>query len=1257
MVRGMALYPRLRTWTFQRAGQLDPNPTSFAQRSANFASAATTRYNSVSLIATRTEDGVHGYLVAPDWKGIDSAAQSLAHAVGAKAVEVDSPPDLIGPGREVVGRLDYQDGNSGGIIQAGADPAEVIRTLAHAMPMNSWVGVVMRRPTRGEHKRWFEWLNTRIGGMQSHNTRQTNYPVVTSIYAATSSHFTTRSLLNQVASTLPGFDMSVGTQIPMRWVAALAPFLLPLLLLVAHLLPGLVGQVVTDPDLVAQLPVVLTAEPVVTMENVWRGVGLAAVLSALVALGVIPSRWSRLRSALRRGTLPRPYVRIVPAKRGSIHNFQHQNKLGEYPLDKRSFMVAPHLLTTLVAPHAGAVTGASATRARAVPSVMTGRIGPLVGHADGGVPVHLSARDLQHGGAVVGRPGAGKALDLDARVPVPVCDRFPTGWARNGDLVVGDKVFAADGSLTEVVGFSDTFVGEVYELTLSDGQTVRADADHLWTVTVGAGRGDLCDDLVPALEGRAVAPEAERLRSAARALPVGSYSTARELSQVIGTTPRRVIDFADRVGISRQCEMAGAGEADRPVPHHMGRTDRPVVYPAAELLMAWADRVEARANPAAPLHVVVDTRTIVEDLRTGGGAGYSITLPGPLDLPDADLPLDPYTLGVRLAGGRPVITAAAPFVPDRPGPGGPPRIPVAYLRASRAQRLALLQGLMDSGGHVDTDGRCEFSQADRGLVVQVAELVRSLGIKVGPVRPAASDHTATRRDGHGKHRICFTTSQPVFRLPRMLDRLAAAGAVRQHLRIVGAKRVADRPVRCISVANPHATFLVEGFVPTHNSVLMSNIYAWSALERVRPSGAPGFPGRRNSLIVFEPKLDGAQEYARWARSIGDRLLVAEVANPNGLAVDLLDRPGTVLDRAEFFTEALRYAFDDGAIQGASAEALRAVLAGGMVVTDDMVDNLQKGANARGPILTIDKGRSPIYYAHVLLGSLGDDVAVALAEQVEDAAKAVMRDERDPYADVVLANGKLAPIFAGRTPAQRASYCQAPRNKLDAFASIEHFFAPHRPKVSWSRVLQEHLAIVVLTGVDSDGHMMTSYTERLMSSLLMYSLRDSIERNCSAWEHQNRWVSVFVDELSMIAGNDPEIITWLKNRGRSYGVRPVFATQFPGQLAPEVRDTFLSFSTLITFTLDSPTIAKEVVADLAGDGTDWTVGDVLELPQHHAIVRANVDRQRQPPFSFRAGYWSADEASRQQFIHDQGYGGAAPAGQFGVGFSSLPEEAA
>ena len=149
MSQGMALLPQVQTWTFRRAGSMNPNPTTFAQRSAAFASAATGRYNSVALISTRTEEGVQGYLVSGPWNGINNAALNLAHAVGAKVERVPTPPQLLGPGRGIVGRLEYEICNSGGLIKAGAAPTEVITTLAQSMPMNSRIGATIRRPFPG----------------------------------------------------------------------------------------------------------------------------------------------------------------------------------------------------------------------------------------------------------------------------------------------------------------------------------------------------------------------------------------------------------------------------------------------------------------------------------------------------------------------------------------------------------------------------------------------------------------------------------------------------------------------------------------------------------------------------------------------------------------------------------------------------------------------------------------------------------------------------------------------------------------------------------------------------------------------------------------------------------------------------------------------------------------------------------------------------------------------------------------------------
>ena len=60
---------------------------------------------------------------------------------------------------------------------------------------------------------------------------------------------------------------------------------------------------------------------------------------------------------------------------------------------------------------------------------------------------------------------------------------------------------------------------------------------------------------------------------------------------------------------------------------------------------------------------------------------------------------------------------------------GNKHLPEAYMVASAPQRLALLQGLMDSDGYVDVYGRCEFVNIREELSNAVAELAASLGLR------------------------------------------------------------------------------------------------------------------------------------------------------------------------------------------------------------------------------------------------------------------------------------------------------------------------------------------------------------------------------------------------------------------------------------------------------------------------------------------------------------------------------------------------
>jgi hypothetical protein len=83
-------------------------------------------------------------------------------------------------------------------------------------------------------------------------------------------------------------------------------------------------------------------------------------------------------------------------------------------------------------------------------------------------------------------PGANdlKDLTLDTMLPVPVSEKFPLGWARNGDLEVGDLLYTPNGGVTPIVSFSEVFTDNtVLEVAFDDGQTIKAGSGHWWEVS------------------------------------------------------------------------------------------------------------------------------------------------------------------------------------------------------------------------------------------------------------------------------------------------------------------------------------------------------------------------------------------------------------------------------------------------------------------------------------------------------------------------------------------------------------------------------------------------------------------------------------------------------------------------------------------------------------------------------------------------------------------------------------------------------
>ena len=80
---------------------------------------------------------------------------------------------------------------------------------------------------------------------------------------------------------------------------------------------------------------------------------------------------------------------------------------------------------------------------------------------------------------------AGPNVDLLAprgplAISMPVAT--PNGWVPIGDLQLGDLVFSEKGQVTEVIDISDYASSPTWEISYTDGSSVRCDDQHLWKV-------------------------------------------------------------------------------------------------------------------------------------------------------------------------------------------------------------------------------------------------------------------------------------------------------------------------------------------------------------------------------------------------------------------------------------------------------------------------------------------------------------------------------------------------------------------------------------------------------------------------------------------------------------------------------------------------------------------------------------------------------------------------------------------------------
>lgn len=382
---------------------------------------------------------------------------------------------------------------------------------------------------------------------------------------------------------------------------------------------------------------------------------------------------------------------------------------------------------------------------------------------------------------------AGKMLTLDTPMLTP------SGWTTMGELSVGDWVYGPSGYPVRIIAESEVhYDRDCYRVTTSDGRSVVAGGDHLWTV-----------------RDRQV-------------------KSSQKRSAWVTMTTDELIEKGLTKGIARpelrwelpRQHAIDMPAADLPVdPYTLGYWLGDGTSASATFTVGDADIEHFRAQVG----------NIIRDKQYGSKTAH--------------------TVGV--GGGLQVALRNLGVLNNK-------HIPEAYLTASIEQRLALLQGLMDSDGTIDrARGKASFCGMNERLVDQFIHLARTLGFRAFKnSKPAVLNGKACGTSYHASFSV-NTADMPVFRLQRKLDRIPAPKADdrRFSVSLKSIEKVESAPSKCIMVDSEDSLYLAgRDLVVTHNSSLVGALSFYMAFAD-KEGGAEvllGAASKDQARLAYQP---------------------------------------------------------------------------------------------------------------------------------------------------------------------------------------------------------------------------------------------------------------------------------------------------------------------------------------------------------------------------------------------------------------------
>lgn len=165
-------------------------------------------------------------------------------------------------------------------------------------------------------------------------------------------------------------------------------------------------------------------------------------------------------------------------------------------------------------------------------------------------------------------------------------------------------------------------------------------------------------------------------------------------------------------------------------------------------------------------------------------------------------------------------------------------IPDCYKFTDFESRLALLQGLIDTDGHIDKYGRIEYTTVSEKLIRDVQSIVLSLGGRCKIQKRTNVKYTSPnqiiKKSARDAYRVAIMLPKGIepCRLPRKLERYKPTNASIERS-IKSIKYVGMKDCQCILVDHPDHLYITDNFIVTHNTSSLGSNEGYVVAEKTR----------------------------------------------------------------------------------------------------------------------------------------------------------------------------------------------------------------------------------------------------------------------------------------------------------------------------------------------------------------------------------------------------------------------------------------